>query len=54
MNKLFGTKKKQEVKEEPKYEGPTLMETSKKMDERTDVLQKKVNDLNGELMEIKK
>ena len=54
MNKLFGSKKKQEVKEEPKYEGPTLAETSDKMGERADVLQKKVNGLNQELMDIKK
>ena len=46
MNKLFGTKKKKEVKEEPKYEGPTLEETSNKMGERGDVLSKKVGDLN--------
>lgn len=49
MNKLFGTQKKKEVKEE-KYEGPSLGETSAKLGERGDVLQKKVNDLNAELM----
>ena len=54
MNKLFGAKKKQEIKEEPKYEGPTLAEQSTKMGERSDVLQKKVNDLNAELMAVKK
>ena len=54
MNKLFGTKKKKEVKEEPKYEGPTLEETSNKMGERGDVLSKKVGDLNTQLMAIKK
>ena len=54
MNRLFGTKKKEEKKEEPKYEGPSLMETSTKLGERGDVLQKKVNDLNAELMGIKK
>ena len=53
MNKLFGTQKKKEVKEE-KYEGPSLGETSAKLGERGDVLQKKVNDLNAELMQIKK
>ena len=54
MNRLFGTKKKEEKKEEPKYEGPTLAETSAKMDERSDVLAKKVAGLNTELMAIKK
>ena len=54
MNKLFGTKKKVEKPEEPKYEGPTLTETSTKLGERGDVLQKKVNDLNQELMAVKK
>ena len=53
MNKLFGVGKKKQ-KEEPKpYEGPTLTETSNKLGERGDVLQKKVNDLNQELMGIK-
>jgi len=38
MNKLFGTKKKVVKKEEEKYEGPSLTETSTKMGERGDVL----------------
>ena len=54
MNKLFGTKKKVVKKEEEKYEGPSLTETSTKMGERGDVLQTKVNGLNQELMTIKK
>ena len=53
MNKLFGTQKKKEV-EVKAYEGPSLGETSSKLGERTDVLSKKVNDLNVELMQIKK
>ena len=54
MNKLFGTAKKKEKVEPKPYEGPTLTETSNKLGERSDVLQKKVNDLNQELMAIKK
>ena len=53
MNKLFGTQKKKEVKEE-KYEGPSLGETSSKLEERGDVLKKKVDGLNQELMQVKK
>lgn len=54
LNKLFGAQKQGGPKEPAKYEGPTLGETSSKLGERSDVLQKKVNDLNQELMEIKK
>lgn len=56
MNKLFGAGKKKEVKKAdvPDPNAPSLGETSTKLGERTDVLQKKVNDLNVELMQVKK
>ena len=55
MNKLFGAGKKKEVKPTgPDPNAPSLGETSTKLGERTDVLQKKVNDLNVELMQVKK
>ena len=50
MNKLFGAKKK----EEPKPQGPSLKETSDKLGERSGVLDTKVQDLNKELMAVKK
>ena len=51
MNKLFGANKK---KKEAPYTGPGLGETSEKLGERTNVLQTKVDDLNKELMALKK
>mmetsp|Transcript_12365 Transcript_12365/g.20771 ORF Transcript_12365/g.20771 Transcript_12365/m.20771 type:complete len:102 (-) Transcript_12365:417-722(-) len=53
MNKLFGAqKKKQEEAGDPN--APSLGETSEKLGERTNVIQKKVDDLNAELMQVKK
>ena len=52
MNKLFGASKK---KKEPErnINAPTLKETSERMDERTTVVQAKVDACNKELVAIK-
>ena len=53
MNRLFGaSKKKEEEKADPN--APTLKDTSDRLGEREGVLNKKVEDLNQELMKIKK
>mmetsp|Transcript_16906 Transcript_16906/g.16156 ORF Transcript_16906/g.16156 Transcript_16906/m.16156 type:complete len:88 (+) Transcript_16906:9-272(+) len=49
MDKLFGTKKK----EAPKVAAPTLEETGEKMNERTKVIQVKIDECNVELAKIK-
>lgn len=47
MNKLFGASKKKEApKPQSNPNAPTLTETSNKLGERSDVLQKKVDGLN--------
>ena len=53
MNKLFGASKKKK-EEEINPNAPGLTETSEKLGERTGVLQTKVDDLNKELMQVKK
>ena len=52
MNKLFGAKKKVEVK--PEAPAVSLTETSSKLGERGDVVQHKVDACNKELVDIKK
>ena len=52
MNKLFGAKKKEEVK--PQAPAVSLTETSEKLGERGGVVQNKVDACNKELVEIKK
>ena len=54
MNKLFGAKKKAPEPEAPNPNAPTLTETSSKLGERGDVISKKVDACNKELMDIKK
>eukprot|EP00356_Strombidium_inclinatum_P002560 CAMPEP_0170478692 /NCGR_PEP_ID=MMETSP0208-20121228/183_1 /TAXON_ID=197538 /ORGANISM="Strombidium inclinatum, Strain S3" /LENGTH=223 /DNA_ID=CAMNT_0010750989 /DNA_START=23 /DNA_END=694 /DNA_ORIENTATION=+ len=53
MNKLFGASKKKEP-EAINPNAPSLTETSEKLGERGDVVQKKVDALNQELMQVKK
>ena len=55
FSNLFGAKK-EEVKKEPKVDpnAPSLDETSNKLGERGGVIQKKVDDINEELMKVKK
>ena len=54
MNFLFGAKKKEAPKTVSDPNAPTLTETSNKLNERSGVVSKKVDECNKELMEVKK
>ena len=54
MNFLFGAKKKEAPKPVSDPNAPTLTETSNKLNERSGVVSKKVDECNKELMEVKK
>ena len=54
MNKLFGTSKpKPEPAPATNINAPTLTETSQKMDQRTKVIQAKIDECNVQLADLK-
>ena len=55
MNKLFGSSKPKPAPEPAtNINAPTLGETSQKMDQRTKVIQTKIDDCNSQLTDLKK